>query len=40
MKEYLDNVAKSVDHRNFLSNEYYKAKVALNQKKNKKIVQD
>lgn len=40
MKEYLANVRKIVDQRNFFSNEYYKAKIFLNEKKNKKIVQD
>ena len=28
---------KKVDERNFISNEYYKEKMYLNQKKNKKV---
>lgn len=39
-KEYIGNVKAKVYDRNFLSNEYYKNKISLNEKKNKKVVLD
>ena len=39
-REYLANVRESVNQRNFVCNEYYRHKIALNEKKNKKLLLD
>lgn len=40
MKEYITSVKRKIGERNFLSNEYYKNKIYLNDRKNKKIVME
>lgn len=40
IKEYFSNVKNKVAEKNFLSSEFYKAKIALSEKKNKTIMLD
>lgn len=40
LKEYLANARTKLQERNFVSSEYYKNKIALNEKKNKTILLD
>ncbi len=40
MREYLTSVRETVNQRNFVCNEYYKNKIVLNEKKNKKLLLD
>jgi hypothetical protein len=40
MKEYITSIRTKIQDRNFVASEYYKSKVALNEKKNKTIMQD
>lgn len=40
MREYLSNVRETITQRNFVMNEYYRNKIVLNEKKNKKLLQD
>lgn len=39
-KDYITSVRTKIQDRNFIASEYYKAKVGLNEKKNKTIMQD
>ena len=38
LKEYVNNVRNKIVERNLISSEYYKNKIALNEKKNKKVI--
>ena len=40
IKEFLTNVKTKLNERNITSSEYYKAKIALNDKKNKTILME
>ena len=40
MREYLTNMRDGIMQRNIVCNEYYKNKIALNEKKNKKLLLD
>lgn len=40
IREYLSNVRDSVTQRNYVSNEYARNKLALNEKKNKRLLLD
>ena len=40
IKEYLSNIRNKLAEKNFLSTEFYKQKVALNEKKNRTILLD
>jgi len=39
-REYLANVRETVNQRNLVANEYFRSKIALNEKKNKKLLMD
>lgn len=40
LKEYTNNVRSKIGERNYVSSEYYKSKIFINEKKNKTIMMD